>query len=177
MNFRDYKKEMQQKREQEETLREIKGAMRTLEKKRDYYTKEAKEALRVGNNAKYSAMVALLKNAIFNIKQAQDMEANFLIARDMCEMQHFNKKFVKSLNSVMKNVYKTSKAIHVSQSEKTFMKALYQQNQTSMELQQALQSNNITFANSVNTMSDISDEEVKSLLEDGIVSKGNIVGL
>ena len=170
MNFRDYKKEMQQKKEQEETLREIKGAMRILEKKRDNYTKEAKEALRVGNTAKYNAMVALLKNAIFNIKQAQDMEANFLIARDMCEMQHFNKKFVKSLNSVMKNVYKTSKAIHVSQSEKTFMKALYQQNQTSMELQQALQSNNITFANSVNTMSDITDEEVKTLLEDGIVS-------
>ena len=78
MNFRDYKKEMQQKKEQEETLREIKGAMRILEKKRDNYTKEAKEALRVGNTAKYNAMVALLKNAIFNIKQAQDMEANFL---------------------------------------------------------------------------------------------------
>ncbi|MBQ8429645.1 MAG: ATP-binding protein [Clostridia bacterium] len=175
MSFRDFKKELQRKREQEETMRELNSAIITLTKKRDNYTKQAKDALRAGNTSQYNAMVALLKNAVFNLKQAQDMVANFTIARDMCEMQNLNKKFVKSLNSVMNNVYKTCKAIHVSTSEKTFMKALYQQNQTSMELQQALQSNNMTFASSVATISDISDDEIKSLLSDEIKSDESLI--
>ena len=170
MNFKEFKKEIQRKKEQEETMRELNSAITTLTQKRDRYAQEAKNALKAGNTAQYNAMVALLKNAIFNLKQAQDMVANFTIARDMCEMQTLNKHFVKSLNSVMNNVYKTCKAIHVSTSEKAFMRALYQQNQTSAELQQALQANNMTFASSVNTMSDISDEEVKGFLQDEIVA-------
>ena len=168
MNFKDFKKELQRKKEQEETMRELNSAIATLTSKRDGYAKSAKEALKNGNTSQYNAMVALLKNAVFNLKQAQDMVANFTIARDMCEMQNLNKRFVKSLNSVMDDVYKTCKAIHVSNSEKTFMKALYLQSQTSAELQQALQANNMTFACSVNTLSDISDDEIKQFLQDDI---------
>lgn len=149
-------------------MRELNSAIATLTAKRDGYAKSAKEALKSGNTSQYNAMVALLKNAVFNLKQAQDMVANFTIARDMCEMQNLNKRFVKSLNSVMDNVYKTCKAIHVSTSEKTFMKALYLQSQTSAELQQALQANNISFACSVNALSDISDDEIKQFLQDDI---------
>ena len=98
----------------------------------------------------------------------QDMEANFILANDMLEMQSMNKRFVKSLDSVMKNVYKTCKAIHVQSSEKNFTKALYLQTQTSSELKEVLGANNIMFADSVNTLSDISDEEVKELLGEGI---------
>ncbi|MBR2337158.1 MAG: AAA family ATPase [Clostridia bacterium] len=175
MGFRDFKKELERKREQEETMRELNSAISTLTRKRDSYTKQAKEALKSGNTSQYNAMVALLRHAIFNLKQAQDMVANFTIARDMCEMQHLNKKFVKSLNSVMNNVYKTCKAIHVSTSEKTFMKALYQQNQTSLELQQALQANNMTFASSVASLSDIGDDEIKNLLSDEIAADEQMI--
>lgn len=170
MNFKSFKKEIERKREQEETMRELNSAITTLTRKRDKYAQEAKMALKTGNTSQYNAMIALLKNAIFNLKQAQDMVANFTIARDMCEMQTLNKHFVKSLNTVMNDVYKTCKAIHVSTSEKAFMKALYQQSQTSAELQQALQANNVTFASSVNSLSDISDEEVKGFLTDEIVA-------
>jgi AAA+ superfamily predicted ATPase len=169
-SFKEFKKEIERKKEQEATMRELNSAIVTLTKKRDSYAQQAKDALKAGNKAQYNAMVALLKNSIFNLKQAQDMVANFTIARDMCEMQTLNKHFVKSLNSVMDNVYKTCKAIHVSNSEKAFMKALYLQNQTSAELQQALQANNMTFASTVNTMSDISDDEVKSFLQDEITA-------
>ena len=170
-SFKEFKKEIERKREQEETMKELNSAIATLTRKRDQYAASAKEALKAGNQSQYNAMVALLKNAIFNLKQAQDMVANFTIARDMMEMQTLNKHFVKSLNSVMEQVYKTCKAIHVSTSEKTFMKALYQQNLTSAELRDALQANNMTFASSVNTLSDISDDEVKSFLQDEIASE------
>ncbi len=167
-NYRDFKKQLEMKKEQTETLRMLNGAVSTLSKKRDSYIEQAKTAKRLGNMSQYNAMVALLKNAMFNLAQAQDMVANFTIAKDMCEMQQINKKFVKSLDSVMKNVHKTCKAINVSSSEKTFMKALCQQNVTSMQLRQALQDNNAAFSSSVDTISDITDEEVSGLLNDGI---------
>lgn len=167
-SFREFKKQLEMKKEQEETLRTLNSAVSTLSRKRDSYIEQSKTAKRLGNDSQYRAMVALLKNAMFNLAQAQDMVANFTIAKDMCEMQQLNKKFVRSLDSVMKNVYKTCKAINVSSSEKTFMKALYQQNITSMQLQQALKDNNTAFSSSVNSISDISDEEVGALLNDGI---------
>ncbi len=167
-SYREFKKQLEMKKEQTETLRMLNGAVSTLSKKRDSYIEQAKTAKRLGNMSQYNAMVALLKNAMFNLAQAQDMVANFTIAKDMCEMQQINKKFVKSLDSVMKNVHKTCKAINVSSSEKTFMKALCQQNVTSMQLRQALQDNNAAFSSSVDTISDITDEEVSGLLNDGI---------
>lgn len=167
-SFKDFKKQLKLKKEQEQTLRDLNGAVSVLTKKRDDYAEKAKDALRKGNDGQYKAMVALLKNAMFNLAQAQDMVTNYTIAKDMCEMQQLNKKFVKSLDGVMKNVYKTCKAIKVSNSEKTFMKALYRQNQTSFELQQALKNNNSSFSSSVNTISDITDEEVNELLGEGV---------
>ncbi|MDE6666911.1 MAG: AAA family ATPase [Clostridia bacterium] len=168
MGFRDFKKQLKLKREQEETMRALNGAIVTLTRKRDEYAQKAKEALKKGNESQYKAMVALLKNAMFNLAQAEDMVANFTIAKDLCEMQHLNKKFVNSLDSVMENVYKTCKAIHVSNSEKMFMKALYQQSITSAQLQQALKNNNSAFSSSVDSVSDISDDDVRELLNDEI---------
>ena len=167
-NFKDYKKALQEKKEREETLRELKGAMKSLESKRENYKKEAQLAMKNGNTSRMNVMIALMKQAMFNLKVTQDMEANYILATDMLEMQSMNKRFVKSLDSIMKNVYKTCKAIHVQSSEKNFSKALYMQTQTSAELKQALESNNMMFANSVSTLSDISDDEVKELLGEGI---------
>ena len=163
--FKDFKRELQQKRDQDMMFNELKGAQEKLKRRRDEYIEKAKEAKKNGNMAQYNVYVSLIKNSMFYYAQAQDMEANLIIARDMYEMQNLNKKFVKSLDSVMKNVYKTCKAIHVSDSEKNFMKALYLQNQTSMELRDALKNNNVTFSSSVNTISDISDKEVTDLLD------------
>ena len=88
LSFNQFKKELEEKKEQEKTMRELNNAIATLTKKRDNYAKQAKEALRSGNTSQYTAMVALLKNSIFYLKQAQDMAANYTIARDMCEMQN-----------------------------------------------------------------------------------------
>ena len=87
-------------------MRELKGAMKTLENKRETYKKEAQAAMKNGNTSRMNVMIALMKQAMFNLKLTQDMEANFILANDMLEMQSMNKRFVKSLDSVMKNVYK-----------------------------------------------------------------------
>ena len=82
-SYRDFKKQLEMKREQAETLRMLNNAVSTLTKKRDSYIEQAKTAKRMGNMAQYNAMVALLKNAMVNLAQAQDMVANFTIAKDM----------------------------------------------------------------------------------------------
>ena len=68
--FNKFKKELEEKKEQEKTQRELNNAIITLTRKRDNYANQAKEALRSGNTSQYNAMVALLKNSIFYLKQA-----------------------------------------------------------------------------------------------------------
>lgn len=165
MSFRSYKKELDKKRDEQNVINMLNFTVDTLQRRRDEYAEKAKNELRCGNKSQYEAYVALLKNVMFNIAQTKDMLANFLIARDLREMQSLSKDFVKAINSVMKDVFKTSKLIRVASSQKLFNKALYKQNYTASELQQLLKDNKVTFVSSVSTLSDISDTEIKSLLE------------
>ena len=166
--FEEYKKRMNDELEQKKTTQELERTIATLTKKRDTYAAQAKAALKSGNNSQYMAMVALLKNSIFYLKQAQDMAANYMMAKDMLQIQKLNQSFVKSLNSIIANVQTSCKAVNLSNTEKSFTKALDQQSEVATELQRMLKVNNIVFANSVNEMSDVSDDEIKSLLQDDI---------
>ncbi len=164
-SFRSWKKELDRKREEDKILTSLQNTERTLARRRDEYAEKAKNALKEGNRSQYMAYVALLKNAIFNLAQAQDMTANFIIARDLREMQSISQRFVRAIDSVMKEVYKTSQSINVAASQKIFLKALERQNYTAKELQQLLSSNNVAFSSSVTALSDISDDEVRTILE------------
>lgn len=170
MNFREFKKEVARKQAEDETKRELTNAITALTRKRDTYTKEAKDALREGNTSLYKAKVAALKFALFNLKQAQDMHANLMIAIDMREMQGLSKKFVKSLDSIMESVCKTCKSINLEKSQNISQQAIFQNEKTSRALQQVLESNNMVFESSVSRLSDVSDDEIKELLQDQITS-------
>ncbi len=165
MSFRSYQKEINKKREQDMVLRSLENIESVFKKRKDDYAKMAMDALKEGNKSQYIAYVSLLKNAMFNLAQAQDMTANFIIARDLRNMMSVNKNFVNSINRVMKDVYKISKSIKVEASRKIFDKALVKQGYTATQLKQLLEDNSVSFQSSVNSLSDISDSEIKSVLE------------
>ena len=60
MSFKDFKKELARKKEQEETLRELQMAIDAHTKKRDAYMQQAKEALRAGNSSQYKTETCAL---------------------------------------------------------------------------------------------------------------------
>ena len=109
-------------------------------------------------------MVALLKYSIFNLSQAQNMLANFTIAKEMSEMQNLNKNFTKALNSVIKDVIKVSEKVDAGKTQKLFDKAVFMSNQTSAELRDVLKSNNATFVDGMNDISDVTDADIASVL-------------
>jgi len=123
-SFRDFKKQLQAKKAQEETYRSLENAVSLWKKRRDSYADRAKEGLKKGDESLYRTSVALLKNAMFNLAQTEDMLTNFSIARDMCEAQQLNKKYINWFNNTMKEVCKTCDSIGVKQSGKVFEKAL-----------------------------------------------------
>lgn len=164
MSYRDFKKKLESKREEQRTMNTLNNTLYGLEKKRDEYAEKAKSALKNGNNEQGNVYISLIKNAMFNIAQTRDMIANFTIAIDAREMQTVSGDFVKALNHVMKEVYKSSKSIRIASSQKLFVKALYKQNYSASELQQFLKENNLAFQSSVNSLSDISDDDVKAVL-------------
>lgn len=165
MSFKDFKKQLKAKKEQEETFRALNNSVTMWQKRRDSYAEKAKEGLKKGDETQYRTSVALLKNAMFNLAQTEDMLTNFTIARDMCEAQQLNKRYVTWFNSIMKEVCKTCQGVGAKTSGKLFEKALYKQTTVSQEMREMLQSNNAAFACSVNSLSDIDDADVRSLLE------------
>ena len=171
--FSRYQKEQKKKRERARAKRELENSIILLCRKRDDYIAKAKDALKTKDEAGYRAHVALLKNCIFNIKQAQDLRANYIIAEDLLEMQTLNKKTLKHIESMMKDVYKTSSAINIQKSQKIFNKALDKRHQTAGQLQDLLRENHMSFESSVNTLSDITDTEIKDMLQGEIEKEGN----
>lgn len=164
MNFRSFEKDMKKQREEQKVLDRLSGQIKTLEKRRDEYAERAKEELKKGNTPQYNAMVALLKYSIFNLSQAQNMLANFTIAKEMSEMQNLNRSFTKALNSVMKDVIRVSEKVNAQKSKKLFDKAVGLSNQTSIELRDVLKSNNATFVEGMNEVSDVTDEDIEKVL-------------
>ena len=164
-SYKDFKKILKVKQEQEQTFRELDNSVNALKRRRDEYAEKAKNALKSGDQSQYRSAVALLKNAMFNLAQMEEMRTNFTYARDMLEMQQMNKKFVKTFTSVMDNVYKTCKSVRVGNVSKLFSKAVFKGNSTSMELREMLRENNMTFECGVNSISDIHDDDIKELLQ------------
>ena len=164
MNFKSFEKNVKKQREQQRVIDRLNGQIRALEKRRDDYAERAKNELKKGNKSQYDAMVALLKYSIFNLSQAQNMLANFTIAKEMSEMQNLNKNFTKALNSVIKDVIKVSEKVDAGKTQKLFDKAVFMSNQTSAELRDVLKSNNATFVDGMNDISDVTDADIASVL-------------
>lgn len=171
MGYRSFKKEAEAKKQQAQTFRELENATNTLRKQRDKYAQEAKIAYMAGDKVQYNAKVALLKNAMFNLSQTQEMLTNFQIAMDVYKMQTLNKKFVKSFSSVMKKVNSTCKSINVGATGKLFTKAMFNSGAVSQELKDMLSENNVTFSSVVDSLSDVTDDDIKALLGDEISSE------
>lgn len=167
-SFRSWSKRNQSKYEEQQVLLELQKTEKMLLRRRDEYAEKAKNALKEGSRSQYTAYVSLLKNAIFYLAQTRDMTANFTMARDLRTMQSVGQHFVHAIDGVMKEVYKTSRSINAASSQQVFTKALSRQNATAHELQDLLSSNNIAFSCSMETLSDVSDEEVRKILENEI---------
>ena len=164
MSYRKFKKELARKQEEQRIINTLNNTIHSLEKKRDEYAQKAKTALKNGVNDQYAVYVALMKNAMFNISQTRDMVANFTIAMDAREMRSLSRDFVRALDHVMREVDRVSKAIRLAPSQKLFVKALGRQTYSASQLQQFLKENDLAFRSSVNSLSDISDEDVKNVL-------------
>lgn len=171
--FGRYQKEMKKKREREKVRQDLDASIDALCRKRDDYTQKAKEALKSGDKYSYATYVSLLKNCIFNIKQAQDLRMNLIIANDLLESQSLNRRTLKEIDGIMKDVYKTSSEINIKSSQKIFDKALEKRHFTAVQLQDLLKNNHVSFEASVNDISDITDTEIKELLQDEIAKEGN----
>ncbi len=164
MNFRSFEKNIKKQREQQRVIDSLNGQIRALEKRRDEYAEKAKNELKKGNMPQYNAMVALLKYSIFNLSQAQNMLANFTIAKEMSEMQNLNKSFTKALDSVIKDVIKVSEKVNAGKTQQLFDKAVFLSNRTSVELRDVLKSNNATFVDGMNDISDVTDADIEAVL-------------
>ena len=164
MSFRQFEKEMKKKREEAKTVSMLQNAVTAWTKRKETYTNAAKEALRKGDEAQANMQIALLRNAMVGLAQAQDMLTNYLAARDMREMQSLSARFVRSLNSVMKDVARLSGSVNFEQSQKIFKKSVTAQGDAARALRELLEQNGQAFSDSVSSLSSTGADEIRATL-------------
>ena len=168
MSFRDYKKEIERKKEENRTLEMLEQTVSTFSKRKEEYIASAKDALRRGDQSAYESASVLLKNIMFQIAQTQDMITNFKTARDMRELNALSSQFTRSMDKIMLSLNQSRKQIHFKKTKNGVQKALYNQSKTAQELRDLLSTNGIAFAQTVRTVSDVKDEEIYKALQRGI---------
>lgn len=164
MSFGRFQKEIKKKREEAKTISLLKNAIANWTKRKDEYTANAKDALKKGNESQARMQIALLRNAMVELAQAQDMHANFIAARDMREMQKLSAHFVRSLNSVMKDVAHLSKSVNFESSQKLFKKSVLAQGDAAFALRQLLEQNGQAFSDNVSLLSDTDEDDIRTAL-------------
>lgn len=164
MSFGQFQKEVKKKREEAKTISLLKNAIANWTKRKDEYTATAKEALKKGDESQARMQIALLRNAMVGLAQARDMFANFIAARDMREMQKLSAHFVRSLNSVMKEVGRLSKSVNFESSQKLFKKSVSAQGDAAFALRQLLEQNGQAFSDNVSLLADTDEEDIRTAL-------------
>lgn len=164
-SFRAYKKDLERKKEEQRTLNSLENMVREFGRRKETYTKQAKEALKKGDQNGYAMAAALLKNVMFQQAQAQDMLTNFTIARDLREMGSLNVQFTKAMDKAMKEVSRTGREADFGKSKKIFQKGMFDRNSAAQQLKDLLESNGMAFTQSVQSLSDIRDEDIRATLE------------
>ena len=168
MSFRDYKKEIERKKEENRTLEMLEQTVSTFSKRKEEYIASAKDALRRGDHSAYESASVLLKNIMFQIAQTQDMITDFKTARDMRELNALSSQFTRSMDKIMLSLNQSRKQINFKKTKNGVQKALYNQSETAQELRDLLSSNGIAFAQTVRTVSDVKDEQIYKALQSGI---------
>lgn len=164
-SFRAYKKDLERKKEEQRTLNSLENMVREFGRRKETYTRQAKEALKKGDQNGYTMAVALLKNVMFQQAQAQDMLTNFTIARDLREMGSLNVQFTKAMDRAMKEVSRSGREADFGKTKKIFQKGMFDRNSASQQLKDLLESNGMAFTQSVQSLSDIRDEDIRAALE------------
>ena len=164
MSFSRYQKEIKKKREEARTISLLKNAVANWTKRKDEYTANAKDALKKGNESQARMQIALLRNAMVGLAQAQDMHANYIAARDMREMQKLSAHFVRSLNSVMKDVARLSKSVNFEYSQKLFKKSVSAQGNAAFALRELLEQNGQAFSDNVSLLAETDENDIRTAL-------------
>ena len=164
MSFNQYRKQIKKKREEVKTISLLKNAVANWTKRKEEYANNAKEALKNGNESQARMQIALLRNAMVGLAQAQDMHANYSAARDMREMQKLSAHFVRSLNSVMKEVARLSQSVNFEHSQKLFKKSVLAQGDAAFALRELLKQNGQAFSDNVSLLAETDEDDIRSTL-------------
>ncbi len=172
MSFRSYKKEIKRTKERLEKERKEKNTLLQLENlstrfaaQKTEYLEDAKKALKEGDQALYERTVSLIKNIIFQKAQIDDMLFNYKTARDIRDMGLVRDEFSKMMINVMTEVETLSEGIRFKDMEKSYTKGVYANSKAAQNLQRVLSLNDSVFSNYADKVSEISDKDIKQIIE------------
>lgn len=174
-SFGQFKKQFKKNQERAEKEKKERQAVLSLEKRssqfaerKSEYLEGAKKALKDGDNSAYERYISLIKNVMFQKAQIDDMLVNYKMARDLRDMGKAREGFSETLDVIMSDVLKLSEKVNLKKTEKNFAKGVYANATAAENLQHLLEMNGASFSTYANKVSDVSENDLKFIIESEI---------
>jgi len=146
------------------TVTQMNRHITKLEEQKKVYIESAKRAMKFGLKAQYDLALAGLKITIAQQKRAQEMLLNFEITSQMKDMSLMTTEFLRSMDSLSKEMVKLTNEKQFAKVQIEFEKAMASSEQQTLQLEMFLDQNQSTFASSVGAPENVNDAELEKLI-------------
>ncbi len=132
------------------------------------YLEKAKKSYQAGDTAAYHSAVSLLKNIMFQKAQVEDMLTNYLMVRDICQMDRVRASFTKTLHKALITDEKMMGKIKIQKTEEAFSRVMGKQSGIAEEFKSMLSDNNMQFSTYADSVSNVTEGDIRYMIETNI---------
>ena len=159
-------KQMESKMKVKQTITKFNKQINTFDQQKKAYLEKAARAKKLGLDDEVKLAITGYLLTINQQKRAQKMLLNFELAAQMKDMEIMNAEFLKSLGDVSKEMIKLTNNNDFAKVQAQFQKAMALSEQRAEQMDMYLETSQAEFATQTGNSSEISDEEINSLVSE-----------
>lgn len=159
------KKEMQRRLLIKQTSKNIERYIAGLDKQYRQYTEIAKVAKMKGIEQQFKLAVSAIRAVMGQKQKAEEMLLNIQITSQMRDLTKMTKNFLTSMNTMSKDMIKTTKGMDFENITRNFQKALTNVEMATEKLDIMLDNSNDSYEEMANSATTISDESIKKMID------------
>ncbi len=158
-------KELKKKILFNKTLSNMRKYVNNLENQKNHYVTMAKEAHLNGSMEQYNLAINGLKMALAYQKKAKEMLLNFELTMQLRDLSQVTGEFLTGMVKLSADMSKIIDKQDYAKVSESFEKAMGKVEEQNMQIENFLDSTEVSFENIAADPSNVSDEEIKGLID------------
>ena len=157
-------KELEKRTLVRKTIRSIEKYIAQLQEQKAKAIQSAQEARNQGSKQMYSLAVSALRTALAQEKRAKEMLLNFELASQMRDLSAMTAGFLNGMSVLSKEMKEITGDMNFAKVQKQFAEAMAGVEQTTDNIDNMLESTDLSFGSIASSSGNISDKEIEALI-------------